>query len=600
MDPSARRIALLTQALSASLGGLIALGLPLAYLVMEHHHATTEIRIEAELAAEALSELASANPGLWLYQELRIVDLLESRIGDAPAEVRSVFDDGGALVLERGGPLSRPRVSRSAIVYDSGHPAGRIEVTRSLAPVLRETTLVAAVSLLFGGALYAILSVFPLRTLRRTLKALKASQSELETRGRVAEAFLSSSDEEVYSRVLAQIREALASPLGFFGYIDEAGALVSPSLTRDVWDLCRVTERDVRFPHETWAGIWGQALREGRSLVSRGPFSVPEGHVPIRSALSVPLLHRGAVIGLVTVANKPGGYGRKDVRLLEAVASYTAPILSARLRREEEERARKQAEEELVEARDAAESANRLKGQFLASISHELRTPMNSILGYTELLLDEVEGPLLGEQRQSLERVLRNGRQLLRLIDEILDLSRLEAHKLRLEVGPFRLRELLGETVRSLGILAGRKGLTLDYAVAPEVPDTLLGDGDRLTQVLRNLLDNGIKFTETGGIDVRVDVESEAPGAVGLHFTVRDTGVGVPAEQREAIFGAFVQADAGPQRPHEGVGLGLAICSLLVRLMAGRIWVEPAPTGGSAFHFTARFGVAPGGSAGGG
>ena len=249
---------------------------------------------------------------------------------------------------------------------------------------------------------------------------------------------------------------------------------------------------------------------------------------------------------------------------------------------------RKEFEDALKQAKEAAESATRARTDFLANISHEIRTPVHAVLGTTELLL---EAELTSSQRARVNMIKFAANALLSLLNDILDFSKIEAGKLDLDEVSFGLRESLAGPVSLMTMRVRDKNLDLQYHVEDDVPDDLLGDPNRLRQVLMNLSDNAIKFTNEGIVRITVEVEQRLTDGVVLHFAVADTGIGIDHDKQQAIFERFVQADSSTSRAHGGVGLGLAISSELAKALGGKMWVESEPGRGSTFHFTARFGT---------
>ncbi len=289
-----------------------------------------------------------------------------------------------------------------------------------------------------------------------------------------------------------------------------------------------------------------------------------------RAVLSVPMLRDGRILGTVVLIRKtPGAFGEEQVRLLTTFANQTTiAIEHARLYHD------------LIEKGRMLEEASRHKSQFLANMSHELRTPLNAILGYTELILDSIYGDVPAKIRDVLERLEKSGRHLLGLINDVLDLSKIEAGQLTLTLSDYSMTEVVQTVCTAVESLAAEKRLALKVTVSPDLPRGH-GDDRRLVQVLLNLAGNAIKFTEVG--EVRVEVRT-SNGA--FLVSVSDTGPGIAPADQEKIFEEFQQADSSSTRTKGGAGLGLAIAKRIIEMHGGRIGVDSSPGKGSTFWFT--------------
>jgi two-component system, sensor histidine kinase and response regulator len=346
---------------------------------------------------------------------------------------------------------------------------------------------------------------------------------------------------------------------------------------------------DIAFP-STHCRHYLRALdREPRAVAVSRPFHDPRtrdlanpylSQFDIQAMLSAPIRRKGRLVGVLCAESI--GTPRQWTRQEEHIAGLLATMATLAIETSD----RREVEQALRLAKEAAEVASRAKSEFLAGMSHEIRTPMNAIIGMADLLW---ETPLTPNQRKYLRIFRRAGGTLLHLINDILDLSKVEAGHLELEAIPFDLTEVLDKAIEILAMRAHETHLELTAHLSPDVPCHLIGDPTRLTQILINLIGNALKFTENGAVEVRITCDPDHPTAGAIQLSVSDTGIGIPPDKLDSIFDSFTQAHVSTTRQYGGTGLGLAITKRLVERMNGRVWAESAVGRGSTFRCSLLF-----------
>ena len=498
----------------------------------------------------------------------------------SPTIMEDVETSGGAdEENERTRRIARARGFRSRVrmpMVQNGATVGWISVTRA-APGPFSDKQIALLRTFANQAVIAIENVRLFKELQTRTEALSRSVSELQALGEVGQAISSTLDlQTVLSTIVARATQLSDTDAGVIYEYDDQREVFLPRATERL--EVEIIETLLATPVRKGEGATGR-LAEVREPIQLPDILVAPSESRVRRALvrtgyrallAVPLVREEHLLGALTVLRKVSGeFAPEVIELLRTFATQSAlAIQNARLFREIEIKGRQ------------LEAASQHKSQFLANMSHELRTPLNAIIGVSDLLLEDARDLNRADEIEPLERVLRAGRHLLALINNILDLSKIEAGHMELELDDFRLSPAIDDALLLMRERAGRRGLALGRHVDGRVSE-IRGDQRKVKQVLLNLLSNAVKFTPEGG---RIDVRAALVDGI-VEISVTDTGIGIAPEDQEAVFEEFRQVGKAEKKA-EGTGLGLALCRKFVELHGGRIWVKSQVGHGSTFTFT--------------
>jgi len=410
----------------------------------------------------------------------------------------------------------------------------------------------------------------------------RIAEDLLNARIRLSEYALTRSLNELLTKTLDEAEVLTGSSMGFFHFLDESQntLILKAWSSNTVSTMCSVKDTGGHYTVDV-AGVWADSIRKRRPVTHNSYTALPdrkgmpEGHAEVIREITVPVFRGDSIVAVIGVGNKPTDYIEQDIDAVAKLANLAWDIVVS-----------KQAEEALQLAKIAAESANIAKTQFLQNMSHEIRTPLNGLLGMAQLLKMT---DLTEEQQEYVDGLMLSGKNLLSLIRDILDLAKIEAGKVKIELTPFNLRRCIEDILLIMKFTAREKELVLNVDFSGAVPPVLVGDQLRVKQILLNLIGNATKFTAKGSITIAVNLLEQDDDPLLVQITVRDTGIGISPAALEEIFLPFVQEDGSMTRRYGGTGLGLTISRRLAELLGGTITVESTQKSGSCFTLVLPF-----------
>ncbi|MEW6359329.1 MAG: GAF domain-containing protein [Planctomycetota bacterium] len=415
----------------------------------------------------------------------------------------------------------------------------------------------------------------------------KQAERELAIRNQIAEVFLARTDEEMYGEVLNVVLDVMDSKYGVFGYLDETGALVVPSMTRHIWNQCQIPDKKIVFPREMWGqSIWPRAIRQKKTLYTNEPSTLtPKGHIRITRNISVPIIHQGEVIGLIQVANKESDYTEEDIHLLETIGGYVAPILSARLQRDTALKNLERSADDLARSnRDLKESQAQLiqaeklgaLGVLTAGIAHELNNPFMAILNFIQYCRKHT--PPFDKRHEVLADAETELRRCIGLVQDLLTYSRADG-KGEESYQEIEGAEVLDRVLRLLSYRIEREGVAVERDIAGDAPK-LRGNLNQIQQVFSNVILNALDaLAQAKREEKRLRLGLRGNGGF-IRIAVADNGVGIPRENLSKIFDPFFTT----KPPGQGTGLGLSVSQNIVKAHGGRIACESEVGKGATFE----------------
>ena len=402
-------------------------------------------------------------------------------------------------------------------------------------------------------------------------------EEEIVIQNQIDNVFLTVPDEDMYNEILKIGLTAMQSKFGVFGYIDENGACVIPSMTKHIWDQCQIPDKTLTFPKETWGNsLWVRAIKQKEILYSNEISNLtPRDHIKIDRNISAPIIHKGEVIGLFQVANKDTDYNESDIKKLRNIINQIAPILSVRLQKEFQQKMRIVAEEDLRKTLGELKRSNAELEQFASIASHDLQEPLRMVANFTQLLQKRYQDKLDQDGNDFINFAVDGTRRMQKLINDLLIFSRVG--KAEKSFKSTDLKIIFEQVQQNLSQSIYEKNVIISCDPLP----VIMADESQMLQLLQNLISNAIKFNESNPPTILVSGEVRKDEWL---FSVQDNGIGIDPMYFEKIFVIFQRLN--PKVQYEGSGIGLAVCKKIILRHGGKVWVESQPNKGSTFFFT--------------